>query len=291
MSDIILVRGNIETIPFSQLIEFLDPKHKVISIELRNQILEARYKNSLISDGLETGILTLFPNGSCYVKSKQSLPSIKGLIFESYLTNLFNENSQIRKNAFDWCTNRKRKSNLDYFEQYKAIGTGFISTKNIYSRFYEPQSNADIKFIRKNDNNEWEPATELETTNSAGIQIKAITGNERLEIIEPLLSGKYTHVLTCLKHLSQIHSYDICMDIIRDMHINNEISIDNRNYLEKRIYAPEHLGIYQYDIDNYSEYIDYWYKGQASGDINTTSAVNKEIVGYKYNDAGLLIPV
>lgn len=292
MSSLILVKENIGTLPFFELIEFLDPRHKAISKELKIEILKTRYTNSLISDGLETGILSLSSNGSYSINSKQSIASIKGFIFESFFTNQFNmEHSSCGKNAFNWCTGRKKSITDKYFEQYKAIGTGFITTKNLYTRFYEPHSNADIKFIRKNDYDEWETAIELGTTNAAGIQIKAITCNEQTEIIYPILNKKYRYVLTCLKNRLGVHSHDVCMNLISNMYSNREIDFSTRCDLESRIYSPQQLGISQHEIDDYSQYIDYWYLGKAPGDIDITNAINKEIIGYKYNEVGLLIPI
>lgn len=290
MSELIVQIGNIQNLSSVDMIGFLDPNHKKISPEMKKEILIKRYHGDLISDGLESGILTMNQWGIIEVNSKQNLPTIKGFVLESFLVRMMNENKQIGMNAFNWCSNRKRGVNNDFFDEYHAIGTGFLSTKNQYLTFYEPQSNADIKFIRKNNYNIWELALRVDAKIPAGIQIKAITSNEKHEIIKPLINGKYTHVVTCLNSTNGIHSFDICMDIIKSMYNNNEIDHNQRENLEKSIFSPSKIGIDQYDINNYSEYIDYWYQGQAHCTLDIKNTIDKEIIGYKYNQSGLLIP-
>jgi len=56
-----------------------------------------------------------------------------------------------------------------------------------------------------------EPATIVNTTIPASVQIKAVTSNERTNIIEPLICGQYDNVIAYLRHPSGEHSYEVCI--------------------------------------------------------------------------------
>jgi hypothetical protein len=127
------------------------------------------------------------------------------------------------------------------------------------------------------------------TTNTAGIQIKAITGAEETEIIQPLLSGKYCHVLTVLRHADGVHSHSRCMDIIKTMYSRGTIQLHQKDHLESRIACPEMFGIDQRNIDDYYQYVSYWYSGHAQPDQFIRQGVGLEVKGYKYLN-GLLVP-
>lgn len=290
MSQIISTINKVQNLSSLEMICFLDPRHKKISPELKIKILEARYVNDLIADGLDVGVLQIDRWGKIKVSTQQNLSTIKGFVFESYFVRKMNDDNKLGKNAFNWSSNRQRSISDNIFKEYTAIGTGFLSTKTKYTYFYEPQGNIDIKFIRKNSSNIWESALRVDADIPVGIQIKAITANEKNEIIIPLLQGKYTHIITCLKHSNKAHSFDICMDIIKNMYLNKEINIEQRYFLERSIRCPNYLGFDQYEIDDYSEYIDRWYYDSGSSSEDIDSAINKEIIGYKYNQNGLLVP-
>lgn len=275
---------------FNVPIGLLDPNHPAISLEASKAILRDRYHKKLIADGLETGNFQLDNNGNVVFQTKLLQHSFAGFIFEALAVRLFNDNLRtIGLRAFSWCTNKEKIKN-DYIDQFKAIGKGFISTKNRFPSFYEYQSRFDIIFIRyKFQKNVYEPATVLGTTNDAGIQIKAITGNERSEIIDPLLSGKYTHVLTFLRHSNGIHSHTICMQIIESMHRNKEITLSQLHKLQDSICSPEMLGEDQRNVDDYYNYISYWYQGRANLDPIIYEGIGLEIKGFKY-EHGILVP-
>lgn len=135
----------------------------------------------------------------------------------------------------------------------------------------------------------FEPATVLGTTNDAGIQIKAITGNEKAEIIDPLLSGKYSHVLTFLRHQDGIHSHTVCMQILDDMYRNREIELSQLHNLQDSIRSPEMLGEDQRNVDDYYQYINNWYQGRAEADPIIYEGVGLEVKGFKY-ESGILVP-
>lgn len=275
---------------FSGPLSLLDHRNSAISEELQKKILHDKYQKKLVADGLETGHFFFDDGNVLRFQTKQPLYTFAGFIFEAYAVNLFNAKLRtVGKRAFSWCTNREQCKD-DYIDQFKVIGTGFLSTKSLYPGFYGPQSNFDLLFIRRNKRQDVdEPATVLGNANYAGIQIKAITGAEENEIIEPLISGRYSHVLTMLRHSNGLHSYNRCMDILHAKFRKGEIGLNERYALERRIAHPEMLGIDQRDIDDYYQYIAYWYNGQAQVDQFILDGVGLEIKGYKYSN-GLLVP-
>ncbi|MBK1851644.1 hypothetical protein FE845_09845 [Marinobacter sp. 1-4A] len=275
---------------FDVPVGLLDPNHISIDENLKKQILRDRYHNKLIADGLETGRFFYGVNGQLQFRTGLQAHSFAGYIFEAYAVQCFNDNKQtIGRNAFIWSTKRQQP-NQTYVDQFKAIGTGFITTSSSYPQFYNPQHQLDVRFIRKKPKTEiYEPATQQGTTVGAGIQIKAITGNERTEIIDPLLSGKYTHILTFLRHADGVHSYERCMQIVKKLFKDGVIGLHERNKLEDGIRNPESLGMDQRNIDDYYQYILYWFNGRAEIDQNIYDGIGLEVKGYKYAN-GLLVP-
>lgn len=268
----------------------LDPRHPAITGDLRRAILRDRYHDDLLADGLETGHIILDNEGREMLRTSLPVFSFAGRVFEVYCVRRFNDDREcVGRNAFAWCTGRSRTKN-EFFDQFKAIGTGFISTKNAYPYFYSPHDKFDIQFIRENPfTGEHEPALRLGSTRTAGIQVKATRGNEMDEIISPLLSGKYTHVITMLRHQTGMHSYYVCMDILSTMARNHQIDYTRKLELEAAILSPEMLGIDQYEIDYYYEYIHWWYEGRAANTEDVVDAIKLEITGYRYHN-GVLIP-
>lgn len=275
---------------FSGPLGLLDPRHPAVSEDLQKKILYDRYHKKLIADGLETGHFFYDQNNRITFQTKQPIYTFAGFIFEAFAVNVFNNNMRsIGKRAFSWCTNREQCKD-DYIDQFKVIGTGFITTKSLHPGFYGPQSNFDLLFIRTNPRQDvHEPATVLGTTNQAGIQIKAITGSEETEIIEPLRTGRYSHVLTFLRHSDGVHSYSRCMEILNSMHRKGNLELSEKYDIEKRISHPEMFGIDQRDVDDYYNYILHWYNGHAAPDQFIREGVGLEIKGYKYSN-GLLVP-
>lgn len=273
-------------IPYS----ILDPNHFAISPEMRKKILRERYKNQLIADGLETGHLKEF-RGNVFFTSKLPLESFAGFVFEAYLVSLFNRNKNMGRAALTWCSCRQRQVMINIYEKYKAIGTGFITTRALYPHLYAPQSRSDIIFIRNNPvSGQPEPATENPTSNIAGIQVKAIRSNFKSEIIDPILSGKYSHVITLLNDQYGTPSRTTCLRELNILVNNGSIHPSRREFVTERIQGPEFLGISQRDVEDYYDYIRDYYSGSAvasTEDIN--DAMNTEIKRYKYQN-GLLVP-
>lgn len=275
---------------FSGPLSLLDPRHPAIDENLQKQILFDRYHKKLVADGLETGHFFYDNENQLKFQTKLPIYSFAGFIFEAYAVNIFNENLRtIGKSAFSWCTNRTQCKD-EYIDQFKVIGTGFITTKSQHPNFYAPQNNLDLIFIKRNNNKSVnEPATVLGTTNTAGIQIKAITRSEEIEIIEPIRSGKYSHVLTFLRHADGVHSYNRCMDAINSMYKRGSLQLSEKYHIESRIAYPEMFGIDQRNVDDYYNYVSYWFSGHAKPDQFITEGVGLEVKGYKYSN-GLLVP-
>ena len=205
-----------------------------------------------------------------------------GFIFEAFFVNEFNLDKLGKgRNAYLWCT-RKKLLQSQHMEKWKAIGKGHIETKVTHLSYYEVGGNADIIFIRESIlPGQWQQAMVHDTTIPAAIQVKAICGNERSEIIEPLREGKYRNVITCLRHPTGKHSYTTCIEIIRGM--RNDSIIDHDTYidLENRIYSPEHLGFDQYIVEQYRRYIENWYARRASTENFVVDAIGQEVKGFK----------
>ena len=275
---------------FSGPLGLLDPRHPAIDESLQKRILHDRYHQKLIADGIETGHFFYDQQSTLRFQTKLPIYSFAGFIFEAYAVNMFNKYLRtIGKSAFSWCTNRAQCKD-DYIDQFKVIGTGFVTTKTQYPNFYSPQHNFDLLFIRKNTRQSVdEPATVLGTTNPAGIQIKAITGSETDEIIEPIRNGKYSHVLTFLRHADGVHSYNRCIESLNSMYARGVLQLSEKYDIERRISHPEMFGIDQREIDDYYQYIKHWFNGHAEPDQFIREGVGLEVKGYKYSN-GLLVP-
>ena len=246
----------------------LDPFHPDQSISDQYEILKARYETKLIADGLETGRFVLNSKGEFKAITDQSLPSIAGYIFEAFTVRVLNERKDsVGKKAFLWSTD-KSKVKTGFLEQFHAVGTGFPSTDYGLPQLYNPTLRQfDVIFYRLNPQRGVpEPATVNKTTNPAGIQVKAITGQEKSEIVDPLLQGRYWRVLTYLRHADGRSSHDACMDLIKSLYSSQKIDGNDRNFLETAVWSPGMLGIDQREIDEYYRYIKAWYQQQETED-------------------------
>ena len=264
----------------------LDPFHPDLSASDQYEILKAHYEGQLIADGLETGHFILNDRGEIAVTiSQQPLPSVAGFIFEAFTVRAFNEKKDsVGKRAFLWST-EKSKVKANYLEQFHAVGIGFSSTSSNLPQFYNPTLRQfDVIFYRLNPNrNMPEPAVVNKTTNPAGIQVKAITGQEKSEIINPLLQGKYRRVLTYLRHTDGRMSYEVCMDLSRSLYRSQQIDREQLDFLEEAVVSPERLGIDQQEVDEYYHYIRAWYQRQAEQDEIILHGLGIQINEMKYN--------
>lgn len=263
----------------------LDPFHPDLSISDRYEILKARYEQQLFIDGRETGHLVLNDKGEIVVAISQPLPSVAGFIFEAFIVRTFNERKDsVGKKAFLWATEKSRIK-ADFLEQFHAVGTGFPSTSSRFPQLYNPTLRQfDVIFYRMNPHrNVPEPAVVKKTTNPAGIQVKAITGNEKSEIIEPLLQGKYRRVLTYLRHTNDRLSYEACMDLSRSLYRSQQIDREQLHFLEEAVVSPEMLGIDQREVDAYYGYVQAWYRRQAAQDEIILHGLGIQLNEKKYN--------
>ncbi|MBZ7636792.1 hypothetical protein FML11_26305 [Klebsiella oxytoca] len=270
--------------------DFINHRSPGIPNELRRKILHQQYKNRIVSDGLETGHLQLTDNGYIF-KSKQSFSSFAGFVFEAYLVDEFNSKRTARLRAFQWATERSEGWSTKAFDEYKAVGTGLLSTKTNYLGYYEPQSNADIIFLRKSPLLDiMEPALIYNQQVSAKIQVKSIKNRFKEDIVDKVISGKYLRVITMLSDNFGRPSWVICHNILHHMLRTNAITPDVYANTIGRIQGPEYFDLNQYYIDDYYDYICQWYNGNESSTKHTDEAAEQEITGYKYVN-NVLVPI
>lgn len=270
----------------------LDPHSPLVSPELKKQILYEKYKKRIIADGLETGHLVLKGNGKIGFRTKQSFQSFAGFVFEAYLVDKFNENRTSRLVAYQWATERSTGWSNAAFEEYIAVGTGLLYTKNHYINHYEPQSNADIIFLRKNPKCDlMENALVYNQQIPAKIQVKSIKTRFKEEIIDPIRSGKYQRVITMLSDDDGESSWKICHTILSNMKRARTITTEEHSAITERIQGPEYFSLSQNDVDDYYEFIRYWCTGRTEAiSKHTDMAAEQEITQYKFHN-GLLVPV
>ncbi len=275
----------------------LDPSHPEIPGFLKNEILKQRHYHNFIADGVSTGHLKLvkeaFRDAAYKFTSKLPLPSFAGFVFEAFTIRALNYNLDMRGRAIAWSSNR-RNVGKGFASKFKAIGTGLPETKTKYANLYAPQDPMDVKFVQeryhKITREYYFDILEIMGTNlPAGIQVKAITGSEKSEIIEPILSGRYFRVLTYLRHADGLHSYYECMRILENMHKAGEIGLEERMRVADAIKSPELLGISQSVVDDYYGYIKHAHRGMIDGDDLVWQGAELEIKFHK-GGGGILVP-
>jgi hypothetical protein len=256
------------------IIPMLDYRYPGLSQKDKYEILQSKWLPELVENGMSTGHFT-FNNGRLQVIIQQPAPVIAGFIYEAYVVKKAKNDKVFFSNLFKWSTGRS-KVKEDFLQQYIPIGLGHKTTREKYSDFFEPTYRKfDIIFIRYNPTIEkYEEATVIQTTRRAGVQIKAIKGNEKVEIIVPILEGTYEKVITMLKHRDNIHSYEYCLDIANKMHNHNEISYEQKKLLESSIVCPRQMGIDQYEIDAYYDFIYAWYNKEVEADKTILKGVS-----------------
>jgi hypothetical protein len=265
-------------------LEVVNLTHPNLPPQIRKILLTKQYYGQYLEDGLQTGHVKLDRWGVATFQSQATFASYLGFALEAYVVRKLNEPfSQAKNIAMLWCSNRMQNKR-EWFDAYTAIGTGLKNTESNYPSYYSRTDTSDVRFVRAFTNKKTKVST-LEPLNlngtraPAGIQIKAITGNERTEIIDPLLSGKYSSVLTMLKRPgnTSLHSYDVCMDLIKDLFRGHVIGLDDRNHLERSIRRPVLVGFDEYDIACYVDYIAHYFPNFSHPDPTLTAAANIEI--------------
>lgn len=268
----------------------LDTRHPEMPEHIRKRAIFDKFKDRIIADGLETGNCELV-NGNLVMKSRLGMEQFAGFVFESWLVYEFNYNKRYGLEAFKWCTERRDFRVEKSFEAYKAVGTGLITTKSLYASFYEPHSNADIVFLRKNEvRDEMEYATVDKLSIPARIQVKAIKSNFKRDIVDNVVSGKYRHVITLLNDSTGRPSYIRCHEILRDMLKNKQIKHEDFFRFIHSIQGPVYFQLDQRDIEDYYLFIQDWYEGFEKPDDGIENAVFQESASWKYRN-GLIVPV
>lgn len=276
----------------------LDPGHPWVlqNKQLRARILEDRYRDVFIQDALETGHCFLDAAGQLVFRTNEPAASFVGLALEAYVVRCINDKMRlIGRRALQWCSLRSSQPHDSFVDKFFAIGTGLTKTRVKHPFFYAPQSGVDVIFLRPAKKSvtpavTHQPLTLMGTDVAAGIQIKAVQGNEMEEIIRPMLDNKYLNVLTLLKRPDGKHTADYCMDIIRRLSVKGKITELQRRHLERGICRPEDIGFDQREIDWYREYTTACYEGRVPSDDSMLDALAIEVKNYKYSEAGVLFP-
>lgn len=276
----------------------LDPAHPSLrdNAALRVRILEDRYRDVFIQDALQTGHCILDAAGQPIFTTNKPVASFVGLALEAYVVRCINNNKRsVGRMALQWCSLRSNRPRNNFVDKFFAVGTGLTKTRESYTFFHAPQSGVDVIFLRPATKSmtpmvTHQPLTIMGTDVAAGIQIKAIQGNEMEEIIQPMLNNKYLNVLTLLRRPDGMHSADICMNHVRRLWREGKITEIQRRHLEQGICRPEEIGLEQREIDQYYEYATAYYEGHARIDAPGLDALAIEVKNSKYSEAGVLLP-
>ncbi len=274
--------------PFS--VSMLDTRSELIPDDLKKNMLHEKFKNRIISDGIETGQISVVEGGFSF-NSRQSFSSFAGFVFEAYLVDTFSRNRTSRLRAYEWCTERAEGWSKKDFDDYIAVGTGLLETKTKYYEYYQPQSSADIIFLRENKRlNIIEQAMIHNQLRFAAIQVKSIKSKFKEEIVNNILNGKYKKVITMLSDSDGRPSWVICHNIVKNMYRKKDITSEQCSLLLDAIQGPEYFNLDQRYIDDYYEYIVQWSKGREFSTEYITDAVHQEVASYKY-EKGILVPL
>lgn len=275
-----------------------DPGHPWVlqNTQLRARILEDRYRDVFIQDALETGHCFLDAAGRLIFRTNEPAASFVGLALEAYVVRCINDKKRlVGRMALQWCSLRPSRPRDSFVDKFFAIGTGLTKTRVKLPFFYAPQSGVDVLFLCPAKKSVTpavmhQPLTLIGTDVAAGIQIKAVQGNEMEEIIRPMLDNKYLNVLTLLKRPDGTHTADYCMDTVRRLFAKGKINEMQRRHLERGICRPEDIGLDQREIDWYREYATACYEGRVPTDETMLDALAIEVKNYKYSEAGVLFP-
>jgi hypothetical protein len=279
-------------------LSLIDPGHRLVreNAALRARVLEDRYRSIFIEDALETGHCLRGDGGRFLFRTTEAGASFVGLMLEAYVVRCINSNMrQVGRLAIQWCSLRANRPKDSFVDKFFAIGTGLKKTRENFPFFYAPQSGVDVMFLRPVRLTEisaitHEPLTLMGTDVAAGIQIKAVQGNEMAEIIQPMLANKYLSVLTLLTRPDGKHSADICLDLVKRLASERSITELQRRHLERGICRPEEIGLDQQEIKWYAEYARACFEGRVPLDEVGQSVIALEVKNWKYGQAGVLLP-
>jgi len=267
-----------------------------LSREAQRQLLTMQYRHVTLQDAQASGNAFYDPlKQSWTIWTKRPVASFKGLVFEAMLARLCREQPNIvGKRALAWCTNRTVGRVTDkMINEYIPFITADsrLLDRPWTATFYNPGSPFDLQFYRVNEASAAELATQVNTGAIAGIQAKAIQGEERSEVIDPVLSGRYPHVLTMLKHKTGEHSHEVCRRLLNAMSKKGEISNEQAMNALNRITYPDALGIDQAYIEDYSEFINFSYTQLVSITSDYVEAIALEVSeNLTTSPGGILVP-
>lgn len=269
--------------------------HSSFTEEERFQLLSMQYRDATYQDAIVSGNAFLDSNNRLWMLTKRSESSFKGMVFEAFLARVCREQSgSIGRKVFAWCTESQEKHVTDsILSKYTAFVTADKSLKNNRTTawLYNTASPFDVQFYKVNEKGDAEIATLDGSGTTAGVQVKAITGSERSEIIEPMLRNRYRHVLTLLKHANGEHSYDACIRLLRTMEVAGEITSDDCQSVFRRLARPEMLGLDQYDVDQYSYYLGMLHQRGGLMNPDVHQAMMLEVMSdLQESEGGILIP-
>lgn len=271
-----------------QILDLLDPSVPYLSPEERYMILKKRFEDKLIEDGLSTGHFSFSKtDGKFKVTFNQPLPIIAGFIFEAMIVRLANDSKmKFGTELFKWVTERQRL-NTSLFERYQAVGVCFPETSAKFPGYYNPTLRQfDIMFLKMNEKyNIPEPATIINSNIQAGLQVKAIKGNETSAILQPLINKTYKKVITLLRHDSGEHSYEVCLREIRRKANLGEIDYETQLRLENSLGYPEKFGLEQRYIEDYYDYIQAWYQEEATENEMILKGIGIMVEEHKYGSS------
>lgn len=275
-----------------------DPGHPLVrqNALLRARVLEDRFRDVFIQDALQTGHCILGAAGQLIFRTNEPVASFVGLALEAYVVRCINDKMRlVGRSAIQWCSLRASRPQDSFVDKFFAVGTGLTKTREKFPFFHAPQSGVDVIFLRAAKKSvtpavTHQPLTLMGTDVAAGIQIKAIQGNEMEEIIRPMLNNKYLSVLTLLKRPDGTHTADFCMDTVRRLSRAGKIDELQRRHLERGICRPEQIGLDQQEMDWYREYATACYQGRAPLDCACEDALAIEVKNWKYSEAGVLLP-
>ncbi|BBI34942.1 hypothetical protein [Cohnella abietis] len=194
-----------------------------------------------------------FENNKIKIKSHVDIRLIAGHVFENYIVNLMRMDMKIGKKMLGWSTGfnennypiiGNRNDFVSFYFGIRTIAKSSRETKEWDTNKYSHTTKDDVAFYVRN------PVDSEKSICLGGFQVKAIQGNERREIISPLLKNEYSSVITLLKNDKGEHSYVRCMKIIDDLKSSGEITEEEAQTVKRKIGHPSMLGIYQELIDD-----------------------------------------
>lgn len=274
-------------------IRALDPS---LPPEIQQRLLTMQYRHVTLQDAQVSGNAYYDAQQQDWIiRTTRLEPAFKGLVFEAMLARLCREQqSSVGKRAFAWCTNRSiGRVTQKMLDEYIPFITADrrLQDRPLTATFYNPGSPFDLQFYRINEAGAAELALQADTGALAGIQAKAIQGSERTEIIEPVLSGRYPHVLTMLNHKTGEHSYEVCRRLLSAMAKKNEITSERAMNALNRITYPAALGIDQAYIEDYSAFISLSYTQRVQPASDLVEAIALEVSeNLTSSPGGILVP-